>query len=50
MVLDAAGGDAIARSVALGVPPERIGTIVDDKPAPAGSGTGKNGRLTRLPA
>jgi NADPH:quinone reductase-like Zn-dependent oxidoreductase len=33
VVLDAAGGDAIARSVALGVPPQRIGTIVDDKAA-----------------
>ena len=31
--LDAAGGEAIAQSVALGVAPERIGTIVDDKAA-----------------
>lgn len=31
--LDAAGGEAIAASVALGVPRERIGTIVDDKTA-----------------
>lgn len=28
VVLDAAGGEAIAQSLALGVPPERIGTIV----------------------
>jgi NADPH:quinone reductase-like Zn-dependent oxidoreductase len=28
VVLDAAGGEAIAQSVALGVPPDRIGTIV----------------------
>jgi enoyl reductase len=28
VVLDAAGGDAIAQSIALGVPPDRIGTIV----------------------
>jgi NADPH:quinone reductase-like Zn-dependent oxidoreductase len=33
VVLDAAGGEAIAQSVALGVPPERIGTIVDDRAA-----------------
>jgi NADPH:quinone reductase-like Zn-dependent oxidoreductase len=33
VVLDAAGGDAIGRSVELGVPPDRIGTIVDDKAA-----------------
>jgi enoyl reductase len=33
VALDAAGGDAIAQSVAMGVPPERIGTIVDDKAA-----------------
>jgi NADPH:quinone reductase-like Zn-dependent oxidoreductase len=35
VVLDAAGGDAIAQSVALGVPPDRIGTIVDDRAAAA---------------
>jgi NADPH:quinone reductase-like Zn-dependent oxidoreductase len=33
VVLDAAGGEAIAQSVALGVPPQRIGTIVDDRAA-----------------
>jgi enoyl reductase len=33
VALDAAGGEAIAQSVALGVPPQRIGTIVDDKAA-----------------
>ncbi len=33
VALDAAGGEAIAQSVALGVPPDRIGTIVDDKAA-----------------
>ena len=33
VALDAAGGAAIAASVALGVPPDRIGTIVDDKAA-----------------
>jgi enoyl reductase len=33
VVLDAAGGDAVAASVALGVEPDRIGTIVDDKAA-----------------
>jgi NADPH:quinone reductase-like Zn-dependent oxidoreductase len=33
VVLDAAGGEAIAQSVALGVPPSRIGTIVDDRAA-----------------
>jgi NADPH:quinone reductase-like Zn-dependent oxidoreductase len=33
VVLDAAGGEAIAQSVALGVPPARIGTIVDDRAA-----------------
>jgi NADPH:quinone reductase-like Zn-dependent oxidoreductase len=33
VALDAAGGEAIAQSVALGVAPERIGTIVDDKAA-----------------
>ncbi|UQU66722.1 NADP-dependent oxidoreductase [Couchioplanes caeruleus] len=33
VALDAAGGQAIAQSVALGVPPERIGTIVDDAAA-----------------
>ncbi|MET0495109.1 MAG: NADP-dependent oxidoreductase [Actinoplanes sp.] len=33
VALDAAGGEAIAASVALGVPRERIGTIVDDKAA-----------------
>jgi NADPH:quinone reductase-like Zn-dependent oxidoreductase len=33
VALDAAGGVAIAQSVALGIAPERIGTIVDDKSA-----------------
>jgi NADPH:quinone reductase-like Zn-dependent oxidoreductase len=33
VALDAAGGDAIAQSVALGVSPDRIGTIVDDRAA-----------------
>jgi enoyl reductase len=33
VALDAAGGAAIAASVRLGVPPERVGTIVDDKAA-----------------
>jgi enoyl reductase len=33
VVLDAVGGDAIAQSVALGVAPDRIGTIVDDRAA-----------------
>ena len=33
VALDAAGGEAIAQSVALGVPRERIGTIVDDAAA-----------------
>ncbi|GAA1580547.1 NADP-dependent oxidoreductase [Actinoplanes couchii] len=33
VALDAAGGEAIAQSVALGIAPERIGTIVDDKAA-----------------
>lgn len=33
VALDAVGGIAIAQSVALGVPPERVGTIVDDKAA-----------------
>ncbi|WP_433826468.1 NADP-dependent oxidoreductase [Actinoplanes sp. CA-015351] len=31
--LDAAGGDAIAQSIALGIPAERVGTIADDKAA-----------------
>ncbi|MFC4064581.1 NADP-dependent oxidoreductase [Actinoplanes subglobosus] len=31
--LDAAGGAAIAQSIALGVAPERVGTIVDDRAA-----------------
>ena len=31
--LDAAGGEAIAQSVELGIPRDRIGTIVDDKAA-----------------
>ncbi|MCO8273314.1 NADP-dependent oxidoreductase [Actinoplanes sp. TRM 88003] len=31
--LDAAGGEAIAQSVELGIPLDRIGTIVDDKAA-----------------
>jgi NADPH:quinone reductase-like Zn-dependent oxidoreductase len=35
VVLDAAGGEAIAQSVALGVSPARIGTIVDDRAAAA---------------
>jgi enoyl reductase len=33
VALDAAGGAAIAASVALGIGPDRIGTIVDDKVA-----------------
>ncbi|MEV6303985.1 NADP-dependent oxidoreductase [Actinoplanes sp. NPDC051861] len=33
VALDAAGGESIAQSVALGIPPNRIGTIVDDKAA-----------------
>jgi NADPH:quinone reductase-like Zn-dependent oxidoreductase len=33
VALDAAGGEAIAQSVALGIPPSRIGTIVDDRAA-----------------
>ena len=33
VALDAVGGVAIAQSVALGIAPERIGTIVDDKTA-----------------
>jgi enoyl reductase len=33
VALDAAGGDAIAQSVTLGIAPDRIGTIVDDKAA-----------------
>ncbi|MBB2942640.1 enoyl reductase [Actinoplanes lutulentus] len=33
VALDAAGGEAIAWSIALGVPAERVGTIVDDKAA-----------------
>ncbi|MBG0560286.1 NADP-dependent oxidoreductase [Actinoplanes aureus] len=33
VALDAAGGEAIAQSVALGVAPDRVGTIVDDKAA-----------------
>ncbi|BEL12232.1 NADP-dependent oxidoreductase [Actinoplanes sichuanensis] len=33
VALDAAGGEAIAQSIALGVAPERVGTIVDDKAA-----------------
>jgi enoyl reductase len=33
VALDAAGGEAIAQSVKLGVPAERIGTIVDDRAA-----------------
>ena len=33
VALDAAGGAAIAASVALGIAPDRIGTIVDDKVA-----------------
>jgi NADPH:quinone reductase-like Zn-dependent oxidoreductase len=33
VALDAAGGEAIAASVALGIEPDRIGTIVDDKQA-----------------
>ncbi|GAA0555362.1 NADP-dependent oxidoreductase [Paractinoplanes ferrugineus] len=37
VALDAAGGAAIAQSVSLGVAPDRIGTIVDDKAA-AGHG------------
>jgi NADPH:quinone reductase-like Zn-dependent oxidoreductase len=35
VALDAAGGEAIAASIALGVPGERVGTIVDDKAAAA---------------
>lgn len=33
VALDAAGGMAIPQSVELGIPPDRIGTIVDDKTA-----------------
>ncbi|MEU4427784.1 NADP-dependent oxidoreductase [Actinoplanes sp. NPDC024001] len=33
VALDAAGGEAMAQSVALGVAPDRVGTIVDDKAA-----------------
>ena len=33
VALDAAGGSAIAQSIALGVAPDRVGTIVDDKAA-----------------
>ncbi len=33
VALDAAGADAIAASAALGIAPDRIGTIVDDKAA-----------------
>ncbi|WP_433367020.1 NADP-dependent oxidoreductase [Actinoplanes sp. CA-142083] len=33
VALDAAGGTAIAQSIALGIPPARVGTIVDDKAA-----------------
>ncbi|WP_433295752.1 NADP-dependent oxidoreductase [Actinoplanes sp. CA-030573] len=33
VALDAAGGEAIAQSVSLGIAPDRVGTIVDDKAA-----------------
>jgi enoyl reductase len=33
VALDAAGGAAIAQSIALGIAPDRVGTIVDDKAA-----------------
>ncbi|MEV0901062.1 NADP-dependent oxidoreductase [Actinoplanes sp. NPDC049802] len=33
VALDAAGGEAIAQSIALGVAPDRVGTIVDDEAA-----------------
>jgi len=33
VALDAAGGEAVAQSVALGIPLDRIGTIADDKAA-----------------
>ncbi|MBO3742197.1 NADP-dependent oxidoreductase [Actinoplanes flavus] len=33
VALDAGGGEAIAQSIALGVAPERVGTIVDDRAA-----------------
>ena len=33
VALDAAGGEAIAQSVELGIAPDRVGTIVDDKAA-----------------
>ncbi|MDI6101248.1 NADP-dependent oxidoreductase [Actinoplanes sp. NEAU-A12] len=33
VALDAAGGEAIAQSLALGVAPDRVGTIVDDEAA-----------------
>jgi NADPH:quinone reductase-like Zn-dependent oxidoreductase len=33
VALDAAGGEAIAQSITLGVTPERVGTIVDDRAA-----------------
>ncbi len=33
VALDAAGGEAIAQSVELGIAPDRVGTVVDDKAA-----------------
>jgi enoyl reductase len=33
VALDAAGGVAVAQSIELGIPPERVGTIVDEKAA-----------------
>jgi NADPH:quinone reductase-like Zn-dependent oxidoreductase len=33
VALDAAGGTSIAQSIALGIAPERVGTIVDDRAA-----------------
>ncbi|WP_433791407.1 NADP-dependent oxidoreductase [Actinoplanes sp. CA-252034] len=33
VALDAAGGEAIAQSIALGIEPRRVGTIVDDRAA-----------------
>ncbi|WP_250033241.1 NADP-dependent oxidoreductase [Paractinoplanes maris] len=33
VALDAAGGEAIAQSIELGITPDRVGTIVDDKAA-----------------
>jgi NADPH:quinone reductase-like Zn-dependent oxidoreductase len=48
VALDAAGGDAIAQSIELGVAPERVGTIVDD--AAAGRHGAQVVRMGRSPA